>query len=77
MSRYRVPEYRDFRTGLTFATVRAMLKVGGTDRTKWRYLTRRCVLRFWRKLKLDMYDLAIGGSADEEPWPRGTHRRER
>jgi hypothetical protein len=43
--------YQDFRTGLSFAEVRAMMFVGSDDSSCWRHKRRRSVLGFWHELK--------------------------
>jgi len=48
--------YEQFRTGLTFAEVRAMLWSHDPDPRTWRYKRRRTVLGFWRQLKLQMWE---------------------
>lgn len=48
--------YDAFRTGLTFATVRAMLWSPGPDPSTWRYKRRHTVLGMWRQIKREMYD---------------------
>lgn len=48
-------DYHEFRTGLTFGSVRRMMWVDNHDSTTWKYKRRRCVLRFWREIKQQMY----------------------
>jgi hypothetical protein len=48
--------YSALRTGETFASVRRMMFVATDDTTQWVYKRRRCVLRFWRKLKEMLWD---------------------
>lgn len=52
---YEVPNYSDFRTGLTFGQVRQMLWVGSEDPKDWRYKRRGTVLGFWHQLKQQLY----------------------
>jgi hypothetical protein len=52
--------YEDFRTGLTFREVRAMLWVSSSDPRDWRYKRRRTVLGHWRALKQQMYAVYCG-----------------
>lgn len=47
--------YADFRTGLTFGNVRAMMFTASEDRKDWRQKRRRCVLGYWHELKREMY----------------------
>jgi hypothetical protein len=47
--------YRQFRTGLDFATVRAMLWVASDDRSTWKHKSRGVVLWHWRQLKQAMW----------------------
>jgi hypothetical protein len=54
-SAYRVPTYEEFRTGLTFRTVRQLLWSSSDDPTTWRYRRRRTVLGFWHQLKQQLY----------------------
>lgn len=51
----RKVDYEDFRTGLTFGTVRQMLWVGSDDPKDWRYKRRGTVLGFWHQIKLQLY----------------------
>lgn len=44
--------YDAHRTGLTFAVVRSMMRVGDEDPRSWRSKRRPAVLGFWRELKL-------------------------
>ena len=48
--------YDKFRTGLDFATVRAMLWTPSDDPREWRQKRRKAVLGLWRQLKLEMYE---------------------
>lgn len=48
-------EYRNFRTGLTFADVRQSMWVESSDFTQWRHKTRRMVLGHWHELKLALW----------------------
>lgn len=47
--------YEQFRTGLTFADVKADMFVGSEDPCDWVYKRRRCVLRRWKAIKLAMW----------------------
>jgi len=47
--------YKEFRTGLTFGQVRAMLWSPSDDPRTWRHKRRRTVLGLWHQLKLEMY----------------------
>lgn len=47
--------YQDFRTGLTFAVVRAMMFTGSSDVSQWRQKGRHSVLGFWHELKLQAW----------------------
>lgn len=47
--------YEDFRTGLTFQDVRAMLWSPSEDRSTWRYKRRHTVLGLWHQLKQQLY----------------------
>jgi hypothetical protein len=49
-----MPTYHDFRTGLTFATVRQMMWSGGPP-SEWRSKSRRAVLGYWHELKQQLY----------------------
>ena len=52
--------YDDFRTGLRYRDVYAMLWVNSNDRTQWRYKRRRTVLGHWRGIKQAMYAMYCG-----------------
>ena len=60
--------YEEFRTGLTFATVRAMLWSPSDDPSTWRHKRRGTVLGMWRQMKAEMYERYLGaldaGAAD-------------
>ncbi len=47
--------YEDFRTGLTYADVFAMLWVWDEDSTKWRHKGRHTVLGLWRQIKRELW----------------------
>jgi len=47
--------YDEHRTGLTFATVRGMMRTFSQDPKDWRYKRRRGVLGFWHELKLNSW----------------------
>lgn len=47
--------YAAFRTGLTFADVKAEMYVASDDPSMWRYRTRRMVLGCWREMKLKLF----------------------
>lgn len=51
----QVPSYEEFRTGLTFRQVRAMLWVQSNDPKDWKYKRRNTVLGLWRQIKREMY----------------------
>ena len=51
--------YVDFRTGMTFADVKAEMYVASEDSADWVYKRRRCVLRRWRKIKRAMFEYHI------------------
>jgi hypothetical protein len=52
-------DYKDFRTGLTFAEVKADMFVESEDSADWVYKRRRCVLRRWNKIKISMWKYHI------------------
>jgi hypothetical protein len=66
-------DYGDFRTGLTFADVKAMLWSGDPDPSTWRYRRRHTVLGHWRQIKQQLYAEYL------ERWEqdRERHRRRR
>lgn len=47
--------YSDFRTGLTFADVKASMWTASTDPEDWVYRTRSGVLGRWRQIKQEMF----------------------
>ncbi|MEW6508398.1 MAG: hypothetical protein AB1432_11690 [Bacteroidota bacterium] len=52
------PEYRDFKTGLTFKEVYSMLKIEQTkkyERGVYMFITRHTILGRWHEIKLTMY----------------------
>lgn len=49
-------EYNDFRTGMTFADVRALLWVSNSDPSTWRHKRRHTVLGLWREIKLNLWE---------------------
>lgn len=49
------PEYKTFRTGLTFKEVRRLLWSYSEDRKTWRSITRHTVLGKWQELKIGMF----------------------
>lgn len=51
--------YDDFRTGMTFADVKAEMYVASENPEDWVYKRRRCVLRRWRRIKRAMFDYHI------------------
>lgn len=53
--------YDQFRSGFTFAQVRAMMVTGSADPKDWRQKRRRSVLGFWRELKISMWYSTHGG----------------
>ncbi len=53
-------DYDDFRTGLRYRDVYAMLWVNSNDRAQWRYKRRRTVLGHWRGIKQAMYAMYCG-----------------
>lgn len=69
MSRGRgeVPDYGDFRTGLSFRDVRELLaREAWTHYQRtgtYMFVGRSTVLGRWRQLKLQMYEQATGGDA--------------
>lgn len=54
-------EYDDFRTGLTYRDVFAMLWSASNDPATWRYKRRRTVLGKWRQIKLEAWALHCEG----------------
>jgi hypothetical protein len=48
--------FAEFRTGLTFADVRAMMWMNTDNAAEWKYKRRGTVLGYWRDLKLKMWD---------------------
>lgn len=48
--------YKEFRTGMTFAEVKAEMYVSSEDSDDWVYKRRRCVLRRWRKIKIVLWE---------------------
>ena len=48
--------YRDLKTGLTFAEVKAMMRVHSEDPRDWRYKRRRSVLGYWHQIKREMWE---------------------
>jgi len=64
-----LPGYRQFRTGLTFADVREMLR--GSEKHRSRHGSpqdrRRTVLGFWHELKLQLYEQAVDWGYGKEP----------
>lgn len=57
--------YEDFRTGLTFADVKAMYWVEDPDSAKWKYKRRYTVLGKWRQIKLSLWDRHLEGCEKE------------
>jgi hypothetical protein len=63
--------YKKFRTGMTFADVKAEMYVSSEDSKDWVYKRRRCVLRRWRKIKMALWEYHLkececkGVEADE------------
>lgn len=51
--------YNDFRTGMTFADVKADMYVVSENSDDWVYKRRGCVLRRWRKIKKIMWEYHI------------------
>lgn len=47
--------YDAFRTGETFASIKAAMRSESADPSTWRYRTRRMVLGFWHQLKIVMF----------------------
>lgn len=52
-------DYDDFRTGMTFADVKAEMYVASDNPEDWVYKRRGCVLRRWRKIKRAMFDYHV------------------
>ena len=48
-------QYRDFRTGETFASIQETLWVGSDDPRDWKYKRRHTVLGRWRMLKMRLW----------------------
>jgi len=48
--------YDHLNTGLSFQEIYGMMWVDSDDTSKWVYKTRRCVLRYWRKLKQEFWE---------------------
>jgi hypothetical protein len=63
-----LPGYRQFRTGLTFADVREMLR--GSEKHRSRHDRpqdrRHTVLGLWHELKLQLYEQAVDRGYGEE-----------
>lgn len=49
------PDYDRFRTGLTYAEVKAMLWTPDPDPKTWRHRSRGAVLGLWHSIKQDMW----------------------
>ena len=47
--------YRQFRTGMTFASVKSDMYVSSENPDDWVYKRRNCVLRRWCKIKMMMW----------------------
>lgn len=58
----RVIPYAKFRTGLSFAQVRAMLWSASDDPATWRQKSRGVVLGLWHQLKREMYERMLDES---------------
>ncbi len=63
-----VVRYDDFKTGLTYQDVYAMLWVDSDDSSTWARKSRGAVLRLWGKLKADMWAAATGGLTPDEEY---------
>lgn len=48
--------YDRFRSGLTFASVKALMYTGSDDPSTWRRKGRKQVLGYWRELKLQAWE---------------------
>lgn len=48
--------YREFRTGLTYRDVYAMLWVGSDDPATWKYKRRSTILGFWHQWKKSLWE---------------------
>lgn len=57
-----MPEYNEFRTGLTFTEVRHILKREAEKKYRkgeYMFITRNTVLGRWREIKLSMYKMEL------------------
>lgn len=63
-----VVRYEDFKTGLTYQDVYAMLWVDSEDSSTWARKSRGAVLRLWGKLKADMWAAYTGGLTPDEEY---------
>lgn len=61
-------KYAEHRTGLTFATVRGMMRTFSHDPSDWRHKRRRSVLGFWHELKLNSWFYEHGNCARADSW---------
>jgi len=56
----KIPDYKNFRTGLTFMDVRRALKLEAKkkyERGQYMFITRATVLGRWHEIKLKMYEM--------------------
>lgn len=60
-----VPSYNEFRTGLTYRDVYAMLWSPSPDPSTWKYKRRSTVLGFWHQLKQQLYARAVDDNGGE------------
>lgn len=52
--------YDAFRTGLSFAVVRSLMRVSDDDPRRWRQKRRSGVLGFWHELKVQLWYSHLG-----------------
>ncbi len=51
--------YDEFRTGMTFADVKASMRSESSDPSTWRHRTRRMVLGCWHAMKVALFSSHI------------------
>lgn len=70
LSRVEELTYREFKSGLTYQDVVAMMWVDSDDSSQWHRKSRGAVLRLWGQLKADMWAAATGGLYPDEIYRR-------
>lgn len=60
-----LPDYDEFRTGLTYRDVWEMMRNDDEDRSTWKYKRRGTVLGAWHQLKLQLYERAKSIAGDD------------